>query len=174
MLAYHKYFSHLDGDTAYLAGVIPQCALHHLSDILPRYWALEADVFKTDISGINDAINKRIGEYLTVNNPKKFDAPDKLELQLNRVSGDLHSVVSDLFDRYKASHVDDEKKRLETFTKALKFLLGGEIKGIYVADDNMDDRTRDAFGWFYTYIIFELVFIEYEDYVVMLVFGSDE
>ena len=90
MLAYHKFFSHLDGDTAYLAGAIPQCAFHHLSDILPRYWALEADVFKTDISGINDAINKRIGEYLAVNNPKKFEVPDKIELELNRVSGDLH------------------------------------------------------------------------------------
>lgn len=27
---------------------------------------------------------------------------------------------------------------------------------------------------FYTYIIFEVVFIEYEEYMVMIVFGSDE
>lgn len=50
----------------------------------------------------------------------------------------------------------------------------GDAKGIYSIEGVLNERITAALSEFYTYIVFSVLLIEYDGYIVMLVFGSDE
>ena len=98
---------------------------------------------------------------------------DVLDFDLQPMSGELPQIIHDLFDRYKEQHVQDEVDKINQFVSDIRYQLG-DIKGIYSIKGTLNERITAALNEFYTYIVFEVIFIEYDGYVVMLVFGSDE
>ena len=173
MSADYCNYSNIDGNTAYLAGAVSAFADAYLCEILPKYWALEADVFNADISNLCDSIRKRLRDYLSDNNAKIISKIDKLDFGLQQLSGDLPQIVHDLFERYKEKHVPNECELINRFLADIRYQLG-DVKSIYSIDGSLNERITAPFSEFYTYIVFTVLFIEYDGYIVMLVFGSDE
>lgn len=172
MSAHYGYYSKIDGNSAFLSGNVSAFADAYLCDILPKYWALEADVFEADISNLCDNIRKRLYDYLSDDGDvvRKIDA---LDFDLRSLSGELPQIIHELFDRYKEKHVQDEVDKINQFVSDIKYQLG-DIKGIYSIRDTLNESITSALCEFYTYIVFEVIFIKYDGYFVMLVFGSDE
>ena len=59
------------------------------------------------------------------------------------------------------------------YTRFLRIRLG-DIKGIYKISGEHSENVPDAINAFYAYVVFDILFIEFEGYMVMIVFGSDE
>ena len=78
-----------------------------------------------------------------------------------------------MFDRYKEKHVPNESELINRFLADIRYQLG-DAKGIYSIEGALNERITAALNEFYTYIVFAVLFIEYDGYIVMLVFGSDE
>ena len=173
MSAQYGCYSNIDGNTAYLAGAVSAFADAYLCQILPKYWALEADVFNADISNLCDSIRKRLRDYLSDNNAKIISKIDKLDFGLQQLSGDLPQIVHDLFERYKEKHVPNERELINSFLKNVRYQLG-DVKGVYSIEGPLNEVITAPLSEFYTYIVFKVFFIEYDGYIVMLVFGSDE
>ena len=173
MSAQYGCYSNIDGNTAFLAGAVSAFADAYLCEILPKYWALDVDVFNADISNLCDCIRKRLHDYLTEDNADIIRKIDDLDFRLQQLSGDLPQIVHDLFDRYKEKHVPNECELINRFLADIRYQLG-DVKSIYSIDGSLNERITAPFSEFYTYIVFTVLFIEYDGYIVMLVFGSDE
>ena len=66
-----------------------------------------------------------------------------------------------------------EKSNKSLILRGVRFQLG-ELKNIYKIEGELNERITRVISEFYTYLVFDLVFFEYEEYMVMIVFGSDE
>ena len=173
MSAHYSNYTNIDGNTAFLAGAVSAFSDAYLCEILPKYWALEADVIDTEISNLCDSIRKRLRDYLSKDNADIIRKIDRLDFGLERLSGELPQIVHKLFDRYKEKHVPNECELINRFLANIGYQLG-DAKGIYSIEGVLNERITAALSEFYTYIVFSVLFIEYDGYVVMLVFGSDE
>ena len=173
MSAHYGDYSDIDGNTAFLAGAVSAFSDAYLFEILPKYWALEADVIDTEISNLCDSIRKRLRDYLSKDNADIIRKIDRLDFGLERLSGELPQIVHELFDRYKEKHVPNECELINRFLADIRYQLG-DAKGIYSIEGVLNERITAALSEFYTYIVFSVLFIEYDGYIVMLVFGSDE
>ena len=173
MSAHYGDYSDIDGNTAFLAGAVSAFSDAYLCEILPKYWALEADVIDTEISNLCDSIRKRLRDYLSKDNADIIRKIDRLDFGLERLSGELPQIVHELFDRYKEKHVPNECELINRFLADIRYQLG-DAKGIYSIEGVLNERITAALSEFYTYIVFSVLLIEYDGYIVMLVFGSDE
>ena len=161
MSAHYSNYSDIDGNTAVLAGAVSAYADAYLCGILPKYWAL------------CDIIRKRLRDYLSEDNADIISKIDKLDFRLQRLSEGLPRIVQELFDRYKEKHVPNESEVINSFLEDIRYQLG-DAKGIYSIEDTLNEQITSVLSEFYTYIVFTVLFIEYDGYIVMLVFGSDE
>lgn len=173
MSVHYSNYSDIDGNTAFLAGALSAYADAYLCEILPKYWALEADVFNADISNLCDSIRKRLRDYLLEDNADIIRKIDGLDFGVEQLSGELPQIVHELFDRYKEKHAPNESELINRFLANIRYQLG-DVKGIYSIEGTLNERITAVLSEFYTYIVFAVLFIEYDDYIVMLVFGSDE
>ena len=173
MSAHYGYYSKIDGHSAFLSGNVSAFADAFLCGILPKYWALEADVFEADTSNLCERIRARLRDYLLDDSDDAICNIDTLDFDLQPMSSDLPKIFHDLLDRYKEQHVQDEVDKINQFVSEIRYQLG-DIKGIYSISGTLNESITDALSKFYTYIVFEVLFIEYDGYLVMLVFGSDE
>lgn len=173
MSAHYGDYSDIDGKTAFLAGAVSAFSDAYLCEILPKYWALETDVFNAEISNLCDSIRKRLRDYLLEDNADIIRKIDGLDFGVEQLSGELPQIVHELFDRYKEKHAPNESELINRFLADIRYQLGN-AKGIYSIEGALNERITAALNEFYTYIVFAVLFIEYDGYVVMLVFGSDE
>lgn len=142
-----------------------------LCKIVPRYWAVEADVFKSDINSIVSNIKKRL--YAYNNSLSDSQHIDYLDFEIEKCDKGFESIVHNLFDFYKEKYSDNESECIKKFLKNIKYQLG-EIKAFYRIQNPFGGKKVQCLSDFYTYIVFEVLFIEYSDFIVMVVFGSDE
>ena len=173
MSAHYSNYSNVDGKSAFLSGLVSACADAYLCETLPKYWALEADVFEAGTSDLCECIRKRLYEYMSNDNADAASKTDGLDFRLQPLSEELHEIVHDLFDRYKGNHAPNEYDLIKSFLADVRYQLG-DVRGIYSIEGTLTDRVSEVLSGFYTYVIFEVIFIEYDGYIVMLVFGSDE
>lgn len=173
MSAQYGCYSDIDGNTAFLAGAVSAFADAYLCEILPKYWALEVDVFDADTSNLCDCIRKRLHDYLTEDNADIIRKIDDLDFRLQQLSGKLPQIIYELFDCYKEKHVPNERELINSFLKNVRYQLG-DVKGVYSIEGPLKEVITAPLSEFYTYIVFKVFFIGYDGYIVMLVFGSDE
>ena len=173
MSAHYGYYSKIDGTCAFLSGSISAFADAYLCEVLPKYWTIEADVFEADTSNLCGSIRKKLHDYLLDNDVDVVKKIDNLEFELQPESGELPQLIHNLFIKYKERTVPDECDMVNSFISDVRYQLG-DIKGIYSIKDVINEHITDALSEFYTYIVFEVLFIEYDGYIVMLVFGSGE
>jgi hypothetical protein len=171
MSAIYDMYKNIDGDEAFLSGVVSTLSDETLNKIIPKYWAVQADVFKSDINNIVSNIKKRL--YAYNNSLSDSQNIDYLNFEIEKCDNDFEYIVHSLFDLYKGNHSSNESEYIKEFLQNLKSKLG-EIKAIYKIKTPFDEKKTQCICDFYTYIVFEVLFIEYSDYIVMVVLGSDE
>ena len=166
---YYEKFKDIDGKTAFLAGLVSTLADQKLSEILPKYWAVEADVFEADKDNLVFAVKERMRKYAG----KGSELIDNLKFEIEECATDFEQTVHSLFDSYKGEHSDKEGEYIKNFLGELRLQMG-DIKTIYRLKEPLSDESERCFSDFYTYVVFDIFFIQYADYIVMVVFGSDE
>lgn len=168
-------FSNEDGETAFLAGVVDVLS-DELSMFLDDANALDADIFHVednDISLLNDAVKKRLHSYKdkygcsSIITDEKIDAID-IQLQKSYLSADAA-----LLDYMKKNSDKKEfEKAVSEFLRNLKWHLGEPI-GVYTSV-RKNDKNIDVIADLYLGIAWDYFFIEYNQYFVMIVFGTSE
>lgn len=168
-------FSNEGGETAFLAGVVDVLS-DELSMFLDYAYALDADIFHVEdnnISLLNDAVKKRLHSYKdkygcsSIITDEKTDAID-IQLQKSYLSADAA-----LLDYMKKNSDKKEiEKAVSEFLRNLKWYLGEPI-GVYTPV-RKNDKNIDVISDLYLGIACDYFFIEYNQYFVMIVFGTSE
>ena len=168
-------FSNEDGETAFLAGVVDVLS-DELSMFLDYANALDADIFHVEdnnISLLNDAVKKRLHSYKdkygcsSIITDEKIDAID-IQLQKSYLSADAA-----LLDYMKKNSDKKEiEKAVSEFLCNLKWYLGEPI-GVYTPV-RKNDKNIEVIADLYLGIAWDYFFIEYNQYFVMIVFGTSE
>ncbi len=168
-------FSNEDGETAFLAGVVDVLA-DELSLFLDRTNALDADIFlvvDNNISLLNDSVKKRLHAYKdkygcsSIITDEKIDA---IDIQLKK--SDLSADAALLDYMKKNSDKKDVGNAVDEFLHNLNWYLGEPI-GVYVPV-RKSDRNVSVIGNIYLGIAWDYFFIEYNQYFLMIVFGTSE
>ena len=174
MSSHFSYYGKIDGRQAFLSGNISALSDECLCNIIPKYWAVEADVFKAGNNDICDSMRQCFVNLLGDDGDKKIlDSIAKFSFDLKKEEKDVYGVIYDVFNRTQEKHLANEKEMIDEFMRGVRFQLG-ELKNIYKIQGELNERITRVISEFYTYLVFDLVFLEYEEYMVMIVFGSDE
>ena len=166
----YRIYKDFKGDEAYLIGHVEALGDGILSSILPKYWAVYTDVFKAGPSDVCEKIKERMLSLLKDGDDKLVKDIDSMSFELKKTDDDLVAVTAKISGKDLSS---SDLEMLSSFSRFLRIQLG-DIKGIYTLSDKLKESTSNAISAFYTYVIFDIVFIEFEGYMVMAVFGSDE
>ena len=163
-------YDRLDGSEAFLIGNVQGLGDGFLASVLPKYWAAYTDVFKADPSDVCEKIKERMLSLLKDGDDKLVKDIDSMSFELKKTDDDLVEVTAKISGKDLSS---SDIEMLSSFSRFLRIQLG-DIKGIYTLSDKLTESTSNAISAFYTYVVFDIVFIEFEGYMVMVVFGSDE
>lgn len=170
----YDYYNTVPGPEAYLSGTISALSYAYLSKIIPQFWAVEADVFKANKSNICESIRIRLHEYLDnqIFDIKTVTRVYKLNFDLELIEGDLSTIIQKII--YEPGHqVPNVNNYIDDFFKSVRFYLG-EKSNIYRIKGELNEDITDVLSDFYTYVVFDVLFIEYKNHMLMIVFGSDE
>lgn len=140
-----------------------------LCEILPKYWAVEADVFEANKDNLVSSIKERMRKY----DKKESELIYNLQFEIEECSTDFVQMIHSLFNSYKCNHSDKESECIKYFLGGTRLQMGN-IKTIYRLKEPLSAGSERCFSDFYTYIVFDIFFIQYSNYMVMVVFGSDE
>ena len=78
-----------------------------------------------------------------------------------------------MIGRYGKQLNSDEKMSVDEFFQEIKFQIG-DIKALYNINGGLNEQIKNAISDFYLFIVLDILFVQYKDYIVMLIFGSDE
>ncbi len=165
-------FENEDGSTAFLAGVVDVLS-DNLSLTCDYAVTLDADIFyvkDNDVSLLNDAVKKRLHYYnkrygLKISE-KKIDTIDfKLEKENCKVNDYFKKVMSHNSSNSQMSEKVDE------FLQDLEWYLQ---KPLTIYSPMRNDKNIDVLGHIYLYMAWSYFFIEYDDYMVLVIFGTVE
>ncbi len=169
----YYHFENEKGDISFLAGVVDVIS-DYLEMALDFAYALEADIFyvkDNNIALLDNAIKTRLHNYnqeLRYNIPK--EKIDRLHFQLNELKTDVHNYFFEQMKPYSSkSNLSD---KVSEFLGTLSWHLG-EPLGIY-APPKMPDKNINILGKIYLYEAWKYFFVSYEDYVVLVLFGTVE
>ena len=104
---------------------------------------------------------------------KESELIDTLHFEIEECTVDFEHLVHSLFDSYKEKHSNEESEYIKYFLGGLHIQVG-DIKAIYRLKKPLNEKCERCFAEFYTYIVFDVFFVQYSGYIVMVVFGSDE
>ena len=170
----YSCFEDESGKTAFLAGVVDI-----LSDNLSLHCAdfndFDADVFYTpdqDVSQLTDAVKKRMRSYFSLlgclNQPEKIEA---LAFDhLVRIDSDPEQFMIDTVDELGKD--DASRNAISEFLRELKWHLGKPA--CIFSPDHLPDKNTDTLGRAYMYVAWKYFFIAYEEYMVLMIFGTSE
>ena len=175
MSALLEVYEEVPSIEAFLSGSISTLSDAYLAGILPKYWAVEADVFEANKGNLCEKIRKRLHEYLSCQVPddKTIAHIDRLDFEIEQVNGKLVYILKDAIREPNGRLNSLAEKNIDSFIEAVRFRLGYS-KNIYRIKGQLNERIAAAISDFYTYIVFDIIFVEYDKYMLMIVFGSDE
>lgn len=172
MSSLYNYYSKVTGESAFLSGVISTLCDEKLIGICPRYWTVEADIFKANKNNICNTIKQRLYEYLQ-DDEKVKEHIERLDFELQPVHGTPYENFHFIIDTIKERHHPDEKRLVDEFFEGIEFQLG-KMQTVYKLSEKINKGNIAAISDFYIYTVFEILFVEYKDFMVMIVFGTDE
>ncbi len=120
---------------------------------------------------IKDAVKRQLMLYVPEENNNVADNIKNLEFHVNKTD----SLVSDFFDIYRRiGKLEAEHLiwAINAFSAGMQFQLGDE-KGVYRIIE-CKRKNIDAFTDFYVGKVVDVIFIEYEEYLVAIIVGKDE
>ena len=174
MSGHYSYYHNTDGKSAYLSGNIGALSDVYLTKLLPKYWAVEADVFEADPSNICLKIRERLCNLLV--DSQNIEAREKieaLEFELALVQGDLQTAFREVFGSLCQISAEDEQKIVEDFLRHVRYQIGS-TKQLYRIKGGLREDITQVIGEFYTYVVFDVLFLEFHEHMLMIVLGSDE
>ena len=68
---------------------------------------------------------------------------------------------------------EDEQKIVEEFLRHVRFQIGS-VKQLYRIKGGLREDITRVIGEFYTYVVFDILFLEFNEHLLMIVLGSDE
>lgn len=163
-------FKNTDGETAFLAGAVDALCGIFLARSCPKYCAIETDVFALpDDLDFSEMLRTGMSRYVPfTSEPEKHAVRLKnAEFSFSEINESPAAVIEDVFTRYS----EDRNN------------CGGNISEFFAEVEYHLDKPKKLFKveeksgiWtdYYTYIIFETFLVKYENYAVLIVFGSDE
>ena len=165
--------------TEFLAEKTAELLEEHLLPVCPEMCSIASDIFfigeKNELP-VADMIKERLQVYLD-NDEDKDDATraadealiKRLDLSMERdPQPDFAGALSRFFDSLGA----EAEHGIAAYIQAAQQELGAPRASYRIKDDE-HSNFRDLIGY-YTYSIFDISFVEFEGYMLMLVFGSDE
>ena len=174
MSGHYSYYHNIDGRSAYLSGNIGALSDTDLTRLLPKYWTVEADVFEAGPGDICIRMRERLCSLLADSqNIKKRDEIEALEFELEPVQGDLQSAFREVFGSLSKMPAEDEQKIVEEFLRHVRFQIGS-VKQLYRIKGGLREDITRVIGEFYTYVVFDILFLEFNEHLLMIVLGSDE
>lgn len=164
-------FRNTDGETAFLAGAVDALCDIFLARSCPQYYAIETDVFPL-CDDFSEMLRTGIGRYvpLTREPEKHAERLKNAEFTFSEIDKDPTAVIEDVFAKYgenltnRGSNIREFFAEVEYHLEKPKRLFKVEEKSGLWADNYT----------FYMGIIIETFLVEYENYAVLIVFGSDE
>lgn len=172
-MSLYYYYSKVGGEDAFLAGTVSSLCDEKLSMICPRYWAVDADIFRTDKNNFCAALKKRLYEYLLEDDEKVIKHIDRLDFELVAIPGSSYENLKEIIDTAKEKHHPKEKMLVDEFCSGVEYQIGKEL-AVYKVKGGLNESNTAAISDFYTYIVFDILFVEYKEFMVMIVLGSDE
>ena len=165
--------------TEFLAEKTAELLEEHLLPVCPEMCSIASDIFfigeKNELP-VADMIKERLQVYLD-NDEDKDDATraadealiKRLDLSMER---DPQTDFAGALSRFYDSVGGDAQGGIAAYTQAVRQELGAPRASYRIRDDE-HSNFRDLIGY-YTHTIFDISFVEFEAYMLMLVFGSDE
>lgn len=175
------YYKAVDSETAYMAGIAEAFIATLDIELSSKHYSVDTDLFRLDqtgTDGLYDLLLERLQQY---------NAIDKYDLDLEkdsfmpnipfaRIVGNNTSVsVANVIREYvKTDKILPAAKdfffSINWYLKLPKAVYRTDIQTLYEYMPELEKALRA----FYLFIISEILFVEYEGYVLMLVIGSNE
>lgn len=175
------YYSNIKAETAYIAGIVEALAAPLDMELGREHLGLDTDVFwvgESGIEGLYDALLNRL---------RKYNAIDELELDLERDSFMPNLPVVRVEGNKTADSVGQILRSYRKFDKLVpltrdfffsvnwylkqpRALYKTDMQALYEYMPELEEALRA----FYLFVISELLFVEYDGYVLMLAVGASE
>ena len=166
-------FENARGETGFLAGVVDVIS-DELGMVLDFGYALDADIFyikDNDTMLLNDSVKRRMHCY---NQRYGCNIPveeiDSIDLKLDEIKTDVGVFVLQQIKEYSSS--DKLSDEVREFLSTLSWHLQ-ESLCIYTPA-KMKDKNVGILGKIYLYEAWKYFFISYDEYMVLLIFGTTE
>lgn len=175
------YYEKVEAKTAFIAGVTEALVESLGLKLARKHYGLDSDVFELDqqgIDGLYDMLLQRLRKYneveeLDLDLERDFYLPN---LPINRVeSSNTKNAVANILQNYCVGEnllpsVQDFFFSVNWYLKQPRGVYRTDMQALYEFMPELEAALRS----FYLYIITELIFVEYEGYVLLLVVGSSE
>ena len=167
-------FESESGETAFLAGVVDALS-DDLSLHCVDFHTLDADVFYApgqDISLLNEAVKKRLRSYYStlggLNRPEEIEKLDLSNLVRSKVSPsfDQAGFIPELRNDKAAKDAE------ASFLRELIWHLGKPVCCFY--PPHLPDKNVEIMGVAYMSFSWHYFFIAFEEYIVLMIFGTCE
>lgn len=172
MSKYYNEFENENGDVGFLAGVVDILS-EELSMMCDFPYTMEADIFfakNNDFSALSWAVRSRFYSFniadMRVDN-KQIDA-------INFSSEDYEKTTIDALNKMFAKYSSNAQldKSIDEFFQWLNWYVGKPVC-CYVPKKRNDNNTA-VFGDVYLNLAFDYLFIAYDSFFVLFVFGTVE
>lgn len=170
-------FENINGKTAYLVGVVDTLCDEYLVSACPQYTIVEADLFEIDESqDFNKYIAARLKEYLPSIGGDAGAIEDKInkmkiefEKETDFKSFQAPGFIMSMYEHMpEYMHGRKGHDAFALFCEGTEYYLGKPI-GFYRATKEYDILSK-----FYIGMIYEVILIEFEGYLLMLSRGTSE
>lgn len=165
-------FRNTDGETAFLAGAVDALCGIFLARSCPKFCAVETDVFalpnNSDLD-FSEMLRAGIGRYVpfTREPEKHAERLKNAEFTFSEINESPSAVIEDVFTRYSEEQ-NNCGENIREFFGDIEYHLD-KPKRLFKVEEK-----SGILPDYYTYIIFDAFLVEYENYAVLIVFGSDE
>lgn len=176
------YYEKVDSQAAFLAGAA-DIALNTIAEAIANpSVSVETDIFyvgNKGIDGLYEAILERLRLYNELDKQDLNLEPDSFmpNVPLEQVKGNsiIDALVAELYPKYAKGK--DFKNGVASFYYSLSWYLK-PAKALWKLDmETLRDympSLEEALALNYTYIVSDVYFLEFKDYTLMLIVGSNE
>lgn len=164
-------FRNTDGETAFLAGTVDALCGIFLLRSCPKHYVVETDVFalRDDYS---EMLRNGMSRYvpLTREPEKHAERLKNAEFTFSEINESPAAVIEEIFKKYGANK-NNYGSNIREFFAEVEYHLE-KPKKLFKVEEKSGIWTD--YYTYYTGIIIETFLVEYENYAVLIVFGSNE
>lgn len=167
-------FENENGDVGFLAGVVDVLS-DELTMMCDYSYAMEADIFfaeNNDFSALSRAVQNRFRSY----NDSDFRVDDEQIDAINFSLEDYEKTTIDALNKMFAKYSSNAQldKSIDEFFSSLNWYLGKPACCYVPKKKKRNDNNTAVFGDVYLNLAFDYLFIAYDSFFVLFVFGTVE